>query len=189
MSKLPKYKIAILGLFLFVIPFSTSASTKYLEDTVYTTPGGVKVIRLPKGWEVDGTPLTDKKPEAYVFFNSPDKTVGLQVGVGAPMPESENPLAQADELISRYTGNDTLNGKKISGKLVSKKVVNLGNASGYYVEIKRTDLSGKWRVVQWVVATSGPDYYYSVASKVPEKKWNKYKKVIEASSKTIQIIQ
>lgn len=157
-----------------------------LESLPYVTAGGVAVIKPPKGWAASVT-LKDKKPEAAVFFTNSEKTINLQVAVNIPMSEKDNPLAQAERLISLYATSGTFGGKTLSGSLVSKKVVNLGDASGYRVEIKRTDLSGKWRIVEWVVATSGPDYYYSVGAKVPEKEWKKYKTVIESSFKTLQI--
>jgi|GEM_PF-3475550 len=157
-----------------------------LEANVYVTAGGVPMIKPPKGWAV-GTILKDARPEAYVFFTNPEKTINLQVGVGVPMSEAANPLAQTERLIALYTGSATIAGKKISGSVVSKKSVSLGAAGGYRVEIKRTDLSGKFRLVSWVVATSGPDYYYSVAARVSEKEWSTYKAAIEASFKTLRI--
>ena len=176
---------AVLGLMLTPISVEAASKKPVLESSVYVTPGGVPVIRQPKGWTA--YVLVDKAPEAYVFFTNPQKTITLQVGVGKAYPESETYYSRTEFVTNLYGGSGTYQGKKLSGKILKKKEIRMGEAFGIDLEMKRTDLGGKFRLRHVAVDTVGPDYAYNFSTKVAEKEWKKNKAVIEASLATLQI--
>lgn len=101
--------------------------------------------------------------------------------------EGGNAQAQTERIIDLYGKSGKVGDKKLSGSVVKNKRTKVSIASGFDLEMKRTDLRGKTRIRHIVVDTVGPDYSYMVSTRISERNWKKNKQMIEASLKTLQI--
>lgn len=163
-----------------------AADGMLLEAKPFVTPNGTTTLHAPVGWTT--TVVSDKPSNTLVFFNNPDKKYGVQFGRGPNDGKNGDKAKEADRrkdrILKLYTSGGVYQGVQLEGIVLRDTPVRINAYSGHSVEIDRTDLTGKSRILY--VTLCDANYCFELSSKGAIAEWEKNLPAIQQAMASFQ---